>query len=73
MSKNPQWDQFSKYSGYLKDLFVSSYESKKAWIVFEGAGYITKLWINGEYVGTHEGSFTQFKFPIKLNTNELIK
>lgn len=71
--QNPQWDQFSSIAWYQKDLFVSSYESKKAWIVFEGAGYITKLWINGEYVGTHEGSFTQFKFPIKLNTNEFNK
>ncbi|AAK43138.1 glycoside hydrolase family 2 TIM barrel-domain containing protein [Saccharolobus solfataricus] len=72
--QNPKWDQFSGIAWYQKDLFVSNDNgNRKAWMVFEGAGYITKLWINGEYGGTHEGSFTQFKFPIKLKVNEFNK
>ncbi|QGA55331.1 glycoside hydrolase family 2 protein [Sulfolobus sp. E5-1-F] len=72
--QNPKWDQFSGIAWYQKDVFISdNYGDKKAWIIFDGAGYITKVWINGEYIGTHEGSFTQFKFPIKPKFNEFNK
>lgn len=33
-------------------------------LVFEGANYITKAWLNGESLGVHEGGYTRFSFRI---------
>jgi beta-glucuronidase len=63
--QNPRWDQFSGVAWYQKDFYMrENLEGKIAWIIFEGAGYKTKVWINEKFVGEHEGSFTSFKFKI---------
>lgn len=31
---------------------------------FEGSDYITKVWINGIYIGVHKGAYTRFSFDI---------
>lgn len=31
---------------------------------FEGSDFITKLWVNGQYVGNHKGGYTRFSFDI---------
>jgi len=33
-------------------------------IVFDGSDYYTTVWLNGELLGTHEGSFTGFSFDV---------
>ena len=33
-------------------------------LVFEGANYLTKVWLNGECLGSHEGGYTRFSFRI---------
>ncbi|WP_338598930.1 glycoside hydrolase family 2 TIM barrel-domain containing protein [Sulfolobus tengchongensis] len=64
--QNPDWDQFSSIAWYEKKVFINEeHNNKEAWIIFDGAGYFTKVWINGSYIGSHEGSFTKFKFSIK--------
>ncbi|MEM1645551.1 MAG: glycoside hydrolase family 2 TIM barrel-domain containing protein [Ignisphaera sp.] len=64
--QNPDWDQYTYTVWYQKKFFVpKEFEGKRAWIVFDGAGYIAKVWINGQFVGEHEGSFTRFKFSIE--------
>ncbi|MEM1581783.1 MAG: glycoside hydrolase family 2 TIM barrel-domain containing protein [Candidatus Bathyarchaeia archaeon] len=69
--QNPEWDQFSGVAWYQKDFYIKRDENEKlAWIIFEGAGYKTKAWINGELLGEHEGSFTSFKHKVNcLNIN----
>ncbi len=63
--QNPEWDQFTNIAWYQRDFYVDgSLKDKRAWIVFEGAGYRTRVWVNNEFVGEHEGSFTQFKFEV---------
>jgi len=63
--QNPEWDQFSGVAWYQKDFYVGGdLSGKVAWIVFEGAGYRTKVWANGTFLGEHEGSFTSFKFKV---------
>ena len=31
---------------------------------FEGSDYITKLWVNGQYAGSHRGGYARFSFDI---------
>lgn len=63
--QNPKWDQFSGAAWYQKDVYIGeNLEGKIAWVIFEGAGYKTKVWINERFVGEHEGSFTSFKFKV---------
>ena len=33
-------------------------------IHFEGSDYFTKLWVNGQYVGSHQGGYSRFSFDI---------
>lgn len=35
---------------------------------FEGSDFVTKLWVNGHYVGSHKGGYARFSFDI---TNHL--
>lgn len=32
-------------------------ETENAYLVFDGIGYYSKIWLNGEYLGNHEGMF----------------
>lgn len=40
------------------------YLGKQILILFKGVDYFTDLWVNGEYVGTHEGYFQPFTFDL---------
>lgn len=61
--QNPLWDTYANIIWFQKRFFVpKEYTGKRAWLIFKGAGYITKVWLNGIYLGMHEGSYTQFKF-----------
>ncbi|MEM2740335.1 MAG: glycoside hydrolase family 2 TIM barrel-domain containing protein [Candidatus Bathyarchaeia archaeon] len=63
--QNPDWDQFTGVAWYQKDFYVGGeFDGKIAWIVFEGAGYKVKVWVNGSLVGEHEGPFTKFKYRV---------
>lgn len=43
---------------------------------FEGSDFITKLWVNGQYAGSHRGGYARFSFDItnlvKDGTNRLV-
>jgi beta-glucuronidase len=41
-----------------------SSEGKFVKLVFQGVNYFTDVWVNGFYVGYHEGGFTPFAFDI---------
>lgn len=44
-------------------------------IHFEGSDFVTKLWVNGQYAGSHKGGYARFSFDItkliKDGTNHL--
>lgn len=48
---------------------------RKVILHFEGCDYLTKIWINGKYVGKNEGGYTRFSFEINkylvLGVNEI--
>ena len=39
-------------------------DSERVIIEFEGLQYYTKVWLNGAYIGEHEGSYGPFTFDI---------
>lgn len=44
--------------------------AKHAHIIFEGADYLTKVWINGQYVGSNIGAYHAFSFDIDFATHD---
>jgi len=63
--QNPLWDGYAGVVWYQKRFYVPrDYSGRRVWIVFKGAGYITRVWLNGVFVGEHEGSYTEFRFDV---------
>ena len=46
------------------NLLKSQIENKKVLIHFEGSDYITKVWVNGNYIGKNIGGYSRFSFDI---------
>lgn len=42
----------------------ASYQSELIWLRVGAANYISKVWVNGQYVGSHEGAHLPFEFEI---------
>ena len=54
---------------YKRSFICSKLEGERTIIHFEAADYETKLWVNGQYVGSHRGGHVPFQFEI---TNEIL-
>ncbi|RLF17150.1 MAG: glycoside hydrolase family 2 protein [Thermoprotei archaeon] len=68
--QRPQWDQYMGVAWYENEFFVpKEYDGMRVWLTFEGVSYKAKVWLNGEFLGEHEGAFTQFK----LNADKAVK
>ncbi|TET12639.1 hypothetical protein E3J84_01220, partial [Candidatus Aerophobetes bacterium] len=63
-----QFHDLRNYCGsawYEKDFSIpDKFKGKRIVIVFEAVDYLSKLWVNGNYVGEHEGGHLPFKFDI---------
>ena len=46
------------------ELTEEDLNKKKTLIHFEGSDFLTKLWVNGTYVGCHRGGYVRFTFDI---------
>jgi hypothetical protein len=42
----------------------SNWEGKKIFVVFGASDWITKVWLNGQILGTFQGGYTPFEFDI---------
>lgn len=65
----PWNEQDSEYAWYMGNAWYSrEFSIPRDWAdrivltVFEGVNYKAKVWINGVYLGEHEGGFTPFAF-----------
>ncbi len=56
---------------FIRKISISNDEDKNRFKVlrFEGVDYFCDVWINGEYIGNHEGYFQRFWFDITENIN----
>lgn len=77
-SKEYTWAD-TKIWYYKKDFdFPDAIDAQKqdAFLCFDGVGYYTKLWLNGEFLGDHAGMFggpiCNIADKIKKGTNEII-
>ncbi len=63
---------------YRRKVYVdgSKLERKRYIIHFEGSDFVTKLWVNGQYAGSHRGGYARFSFDITdlvtAGENELV-
>ena len=67
-------EQDSKYTWYMGTAWYArefvipkDWSERLALIVFEGVNYKAKVWVNGAYLGEHEGGFTPFAFRTEKN------
>jgi beta-glucuronidase len=76
---NSQREDLFFYEGtvwYKKDFTVSKKETRRYFVHFEAANYITRVYLNGKKLGEHEGGFTPFEFEatdlLKEGKNTLV-
>ncbi len=76
---NSQLPELKYYEGnvwYQRYFTAGKTAGKRTFIYFAGVSYQTKIWLNGELVGTHEGGFTPFQFEVtallKEGENDLV-
>ena len=51
---------------YNKKINIGEKKLKEKIILhFEGSDYITKVWVNGNYIGVNEGGYSRFSFEIE--------
>ncbi|MBN8210180.1 glycoside hydrolase family 2 [Bacillus sp. NTK071] len=59
-----QVDEIHEVVWYKREFHWDIDGSKKVLLHFEAVDYYTKVWVNGEYIGDHEGGHTPFSFSI---------
>ncbi len=62
-SYNKNLSEYTGYAWYSKEFDLDS-SSNRIFIEFNAVDYIADVWLNGEYIGTHEGGYVPFKFEI---------
>jgi beta-glucuronidase len=64
---NSQKAELLLYEGtvwYQRDFHVEVVPGRRLFLCFDGANYETRVWVNGEPAGEHEGGFTPFHLEI---------
>lgn len=64
---NSQRDELKYYEGtvwYKQEFNYAVQPGKSAYLQFEGVSYRCEVFLNGKSLGSHEGSFTPFKFDV---------
>jgi beta-glucuronidase len=63
--ENPPPDRYQDGAWYRKVVSIpGDFKGKYIKLNFEGANYVTDVWINGKWVGSHEGGYGPFSFDV---------
>ncbi|TFF98774.1 MAG: hypothetical protein EU547_00415 [Promethearchaeota archaeon] len=64
-------ERYEGYFWYFKIFKIEDFdlESSEFFLNFNGINYKSKIWINGSYLGSHEGGFLPFHF--KINSSDI--
>src|SRR5690625_677091 len=51
---------------YATEIHIDeSFQEDELYLCFDAVDYQARVWVNGTYIGEHEGGFTPFEFNIK--------
>jgi beta-galactosidase/beta-glucuronidase len=58
-------EAFHPYVWYSRSLVVpDQYQGKRVLLHFNASDYLTKVWVNGHFAGSHQGGYTRFNFDV---------
>ena len=63
-SYNHDLVKYTGYAWYSKEFTFEHKENDRIFIKLEAVDYLADLWLNGKYLGSHEGGYTPFGFEI---------
>ena len=63
-SVKAQWVQHYEWWYAMQFNVTEDIENKVVKLVFEGVDYSCDVWLNGHYLGKHEGAFSPFSFDV---------
>ncbi|MFB9296415.1 glycoside hydrolase family 2 protein [Persicitalea jodogahamensis] len=69
-SADPRYLFYTGTAWYRKSFAWKPVSGKRVILHFDGAFYLTKVWLNGQPVGTHEGGYTPFQFDVTEHLRE---
>ena len=71
-----QDESYHPYLWYRRELTAHVPAGNRMLLHFEGSDYLTKVWVNGCYVGCHRGGYARFSFDVTdyvtQGSNELV-
>jgi beta-glucuronidase len=70
---NTQMEKLYYYEGtvwYKKSFDFDIREEQRLFVYFEAVNYEAKVYLNGEFLGAHEGGFTPFQFEVSGKLRE---
>lgn len=63
-SYSKKMENYTGYAWYSKSFDFEKKRNERVFIKFDAVDYISDLWLNGQYIGSHEGGYVPFKFDI---------
>lgn len=63
-SSDPRYLFYTGTAWYRKSFAWKPVLGKRVILHFDAAYYLTKVWLNGQWIGIHEGGYTPFHFDI---------
>ncbi|HET7616677.1 MAG TPA: beta galactosidase jelly roll domain-containing protein, partial [Bacillales bacterium] len=63
-------ESYHPYVWYERSIDIpEEYKDKRVILRFQASDYITKVWVNGQFVGDHRGGYAAFSFDITSHLN----
>ncbi|TFF89488.1 MAG: hypothetical protein EU548_07415 [Promethearchaeota archaeon] len=74
-NSDPNLDRYEGICWYFKSFKINEFdkETSEFFIVFEGINYYSKIWLNGNFIGSHKGGFLPFRLKIDTKNISLNK